>query len=150
MLAAGPRKRRAAYVVAEVEVRIVAPARAALTEWHEGEFLPVARHQVQPRLGRAYELLVGRRIAIEEHHARHVHVRAAVLQVEEGCVESCEPPLGHGARLLYASPRESPRAPETLAGGDARRRAARRPAVRRSYAHRCERSRRDERHPRGA
>src|SRR5947199_9095832 len=116
MLAAGRRQRRAADVVAEIEMRIVDPARAPLTVRYEGELLPVARHQVQPRFGRAHELLVGRRIAVEEHHARHVHVRAAVLQVEEGCVESCEPALGHGARLLYASPRESPRAPETLAG----------------------------------
>jgi hypothetical protein len=73
-------------VVAEVQMRVVDPLRAALVEGHEGKALAVARHEPEAALDGGEELLVGRRGTLEDHHAGHVHVRGGVLQMEEGGV----------------------------------------------------------------
>ena len=57
LLGAGGGERGRAHVVAQVQVRVVDPLRAALAERHEGEPLAVARHQRRggarwPRAGR--------------------------------------------------------------------------------------------------
>src|ERR1700730_15475397 len=44
----GLRQSGVADVVVGVEMRVVAPHRAPLAEWHEGEALAVARHEMQP------------------------------------------------------------------------------------------------------
>ena len=84
LLAARGRQAGVAQVVAQVEVGIVDPARAALTEWDEAEPLAVARHEVQPPLEVAEQVVVLRRLALEDDHRCDVHVGRAVLQVEEG------------------------------------------------------------------
>ncbi len=82
------RQRGVADVVARVEVRVVGPHRPALPERHVGEALAVARHQVQAAEDVIDELLRRRRLALEHHHRRHVHVRGrVVLQVQEGRVQ---------------------------------------------------------------
>ena len=89
-LAARGGQARVAHVVADVEVGVVDPHRAALLERHLGQPLPVARDEVQARLGLPNQLLVGRRVA-REHHARgDVHVRAVALEVQEGGVEPAQ------------------------------------------------------------
>ncbi len=67
-------------------MRVVDPLRAPLAERHEGEPLAVAGHQHEPTLDLLDQLIVGRGRALEEHHGGHVHVRAAVLQMQEGGV----------------------------------------------------------------
>jgi len=89
-------------VVARVEVGVIDPHRAALLERHEGEALAVARHEVQAALdGRDDVVVVGDR-ALEGHARGDVHVRAIVLEVEEGGVEPREAIGGHPRILTYA------------------------------------------------
>jgi hypothetical protein len=71
-------------------VRIVHPFRPALAERHEREPLTVARHETEPALDGVEQLVVRWRRAFEDHHAGHVHVGGAVLQVEERGVEPCQ------------------------------------------------------------
>jgi hypothetical protein len=91
-LALGARRgeRGGAHVVAEVEVRVVDPARPALPQRDEGEPLAVARHERQAPLERLEEVGVGGRGPLEQHHAGHVHVAGGVLEVEEGRVEASQ------------------------------------------------------------
>ena len=73
-LGARARQRRVAHVVARVEVRIVDPDRPALAERHGGQALAVAGDEVQTALDRPEELVVGRDLALEDHHRGDVHV----------------------------------------------------------------------------
>ena len=68
MLACGRRQRGVADVVAGVEVRVVDPHRAGLRERRERELLAVARDQVQPVLDLRDEVVVRRRLAVEDEH----------------------------------------------------------------------------------
>ena len=83
ILAGGLRQRRVAHVVAGVEVRVVDPDRPALDERRERQLLAVARNEREPALELGDELLVGRRLALEQQHGADVHVRAALLEREE-------------------------------------------------------------------
>jgi hypothetical protein len=83
-------------VVAQVEVRVVDPTGPALAERHEGEPLAVARHERQPPLDGLEEVGVGGRGALEQHHARHVHVGGRVLEMEERRVEASQTIASHG------------------------------------------------------
>ena len=94
----GAGQRGGAHVVAKVQVRVVDPLRAALGERHEREPLAVARHQPEAALDRLEQLVVGRGRALEDHHAGHVHVGGAVLQMEERGVEPCQTIRGHGSK----------------------------------------------------
>jgi hypothetical protein len=84
-------------VVAQVQVRVVDPARAPLAERDEGEPLAVAGHERQAPLEHLEQLVVGGRRALEQHHAGHVHVRRRVLEVEEGRVEAGQTIAWHGS-----------------------------------------------------
>ena len=96
---AGLRQRGVADVVARVEVRVVGPHRPALPERHVREALAVARHEVQAADDVVDELLRRRRLALEDHHRRDVHVRGrVVLQVQERRVERRQA-VGVGHRL---------------------------------------------------
>ena len=84
----GARQPGVADVVARVEVGVVGPHRPALVERHVCEPLAVARYQVQAALHVGHELLGRRRLALEDHHRRDVHMRGGVvLQVQEGRVQ---------------------------------------------------------------
>ena len=101
ILAARGREGGMADVVVEVQVGIVDPDGATLSEGDEAQLLPEARHQVKPRGDVVAELLVGGRRALEQGRRGDVHVGGAVLQVEEGGVQPAEPvPVGHGPNLL--------------------------------------------------
>ena len=78
---------------------VVDPLRAALAERHEGEALAVARHEAEAPLDGLEQVVVGRGRPLEDHHAGHVHVGGAVLQVEERRVEPCQAIGGHSSRL---------------------------------------------------
>jgi hypothetical protein len=82
-------------VIAEVEVRVVDPARACLDVGHEREPLAVARNEVEAALDDLEQIVVGRRTAVEQHQSGHVHVRRPALEVEEGVVEGGQPVFGH-------------------------------------------------------
>ena len=93
-------QRGVAHVVAGVEVRVVDPHRARLRERRERELLAVARDEVQARLELRHEVVVLRRLALEEHAGADVHVGARVLEGEEGGVEAGEAIwVGHRGRL---------------------------------------------------
>ena len=93
-------QRRVAHVVAEVEVRVVDPARPSLAERHERELLPVARHEVEAGVDPRDDLVVRRRRPLESHDRAHVHVRGLVLQVQEGRVEPRQPVVRHASQPL--------------------------------------------------
>ena len=99
LLRARSRQRGGAHVVAQVQVGVVDPPRPALAERHERQALAVARHQPEAALDGLEQLVVGRRRPFEDHHAGHVHVGGAVLQMEERRVEPCQSIRGHGPRL---------------------------------------------------
>ncbi len=81
-----------AQVVADVEVRVVDPGRAALPERHGGQALAVAGHEIEPAADVVDELGVARRTALEDEHLRDVHVRLAIaLEMQEGGVEPGQP-----------------------------------------------------------
>ena len=102
-LAAGAGQRGVADVEADVEVRIVHPHRPALIEGHEGQPLAVARDEVQPAGDLLDQLVVGRRLALEDHAAGDVHVRGVALEVQEGAVEPGQAVgIGHGLILARA------------------------------------------------
>ena len=82
-LAARARQRRVAHVVAQLEVGIVDPHRAALAERNERQPLPVAGDEVQSRLDRLEQLVVGGGCAGEHRDARDVHVRGIALQMQK-------------------------------------------------------------------
>ena len=79
----------------------------------EGELLPVARHEVQPRLDVLEELVVDRRRALEDEHGADVHVRRLVLLGEEAGVGRAQPVEvgnGHGsARFPFGIGQPAPR-----------------------------------------
>ena len=102
LLGAGRGQRGLAHVVAQVQVRVVDPARPALAERHEGELLAVARDEVEPALDPRDELVVGGRVAVEEHHRGDVHVGGVVLEVQERRVERGQP-VRHQAPTISAS-----------------------------------------------
>jgi hypothetical protein len=96
ILAAGARERRVTHVVGRLEVRIVDPHRAPLTQGDEPQALAVARDQVQPQRDLLDQVLVARGGSLEHGHAGHVHVRRVVLEVQERAVEPGEPiSIGH-------------------------------------------------------
>ena len=80
-----------AHVVGDVEVRVVDPHRTTLFERDERQPLAVARDEVQPRTDRVKQLFVGGRPAAEDGAAGDVHVRRAVLEMQEGTVEAGQP-----------------------------------------------------------
>jgi hypothetical protein len=84
-LVLGPRRgqRGRADVVAEVQVRVVDPARAALVERDEREPLAVPRDEVEAAVDVVEQLVVARRPAGEGHHRGDVHVRGGVLEVQK-------------------------------------------------------------------
>ncbi len=82
-VAAGAGQRRMTDVVADLEMGIVHPHRAALAERHECEPLAVARHEMQSRLDRLYELVIRRRGAVEHGAARDVHVGRVALEMQK-------------------------------------------------------------------
>ncbi len=88
--AGGLGQRGVAHVVAGVEVRVVDPHRPRLGERRERELLAVARHEVQARVELLDELVVAGRLALEQQARADVHVRAGVLEREEGGVEAGE------------------------------------------------------------
>jgi hypothetical protein len=79
-------ERRVANVVVEIEARIVDLERTSHLEPREGELLPVARHEVEPRLQMGAELFTRRRWPVERHERADVHVGRALLLVQEGGV----------------------------------------------------------------
>ena len=83
VLATGTGQRRVADVVAQVEMRIVDPHRAALAERHVRQSLPVAGHEVQAQLDRLDEIVVRRRGAVEHGAGRHVHVCRVALEMQK-------------------------------------------------------------------
>ena len=84
-------QRRVAYVILEVEPRVVHPDGTTGLEWREGELLPVTRDQMEPRRDVVGELVIARRRALEHAHAADVHVRGLVLLSEEAGVCRAEP-----------------------------------------------------------
>jgi hypothetical protein len=94
------RQRGVADVVAGIEMRVVDPHRARLGERRVRKLLAVARDEMQPVLDLRDEVVVGRRLAVEDEHGTHVHVRPALLEGEKRCVEAGEPVgVGHVHRL---------------------------------------------------
>ncbi len=75
----GAWQRGVADVVVGIEVRVICPHRPALAERHVCEPLTVAWHQVQPAEDVIDEFLQCRRLALEHHHRRHVHVGVGVI-----------------------------------------------------------------------
>ena len=82
-----------AYVVVDVEVRIVYPQRISL-EWYVCEMLAVARYQVQPGFDEAFDSLyvdpaVGQLelAGLEDEQPGHVEVGGAALQGQKGAVQ---------------------------------------------------------------
>ena len=86
------RERGVADVVARVEVGIVGPHRTALAVGHVREALAIARHEVQAAEHVIDQLLQARRLALEDHHRGHMHVRGrAFLELQEGRVQRGQP-----------------------------------------------------------
>jgi len=79
LLGAGRGQRRAAYVVVEVEERVVDPDRATLVEGDEAELLAEAGDQVQARLDLVAELFMRGRRALEDDRRGDVHVGAGAF-----------------------------------------------------------------------
>ena len=82
-LAPWARQRRVADVVAQIEIGIVDPDRAALAERHERQPLPVPGHEVQPCLDRLDQIVVRWRGAGEHGAARDVHVGRVALEMQK-------------------------------------------------------------------
>ena len=70
-----------ADVVGGVEMWVVDPHRTSLPERHEGEALAIAGNEVQARLDRLDQLLVGRGRTLEDRASGDVHVRRIPLQM---------------------------------------------------------------------
>ena len=98
----GRRQRGVAHVVLEVEVRVVDPHRAPEVHRHEADPLAVAGHQRQLRREQRDQVVVGGCRSLEHRARRDVHVRRAVLEVEELCVERVH--VVHGAPPFIESP----------------------------------------------
>ncbi len=99
LLAAGRRQRRVADVVLDVEVGIVDPQGPAGLERRGGEFLPVARHQVQTTADMVEEVGELGWVPLEDQDSADVHVRGRPLLVEErgvGRAEAVQVSLRHG------------------------------------------------------
>ena len=79
-----------ADVVAEVELGVVDPARAALAEGDEPQLLAEAGDQVQARGDVLAQLVVVGRRALEQRGRGDVHVRGPPLEVQERGVQACE------------------------------------------------------------
>ena len=77
-----------AHVEGDVEVRVVDPHRAALTERHERQPLAIAGDQVQPREDVRDQLVVGRGAPFEDRGAGDMHVGGAVLKVQKRAVKA--------------------------------------------------------------
>jgi hypothetical protein len=96
-----PWQRRVADVIVDVEAGIVDPEWTAHLEGGERELLPVARHQMQPRLDCRDQLVAIGRRPLEDHHRAHVHMGGLVLLREERRIHRAEPilmPRGHGGK----------------------------------------------------
>ena len=89
-----------ADVVVEVEMGVVDPHRAALSERHEAQLLAESRHQVEPRGDVVAKVRVLGSRALEQGGRGDVHVRGAVLKVEERAVEAAEPVAVHVGVIL--------------------------------------------------
>ena len=90
-VAAGGRERSVAEVVAEVEVWVVDPERAAELQGHEPHLLAVPRHRRELARDHRLELLVVGRRPLEHSHRADVHVAHGVFDVQEGRVEWAHP-----------------------------------------------------------
>jgi hypothetical protein len=90
-LAVGVRQRRVPDVEGQVEARVVDPAGAQEAAGRPREALAVARQPVQAPADHQREIVVGRRIAVEQQDPADVHVRGGVLDLQERSVESAQP-----------------------------------------------------------
>ena len=90
-VAARRRERSVAEVVAEIEMRIVDPQRAAELQRNESHLLAVPRHRRQLARDHRLEVLVRRRRTLENGHGSDVHVAHGVLDVQERRVEWAHP-----------------------------------------------------------
>ncbi len=89
-----------ADVEGDVEVRVVDPDRTPLAEGNEGQSLPVAGNEMQARLDRLDQLVVGRWRALEHRAPGDMHVGRLALEVQERAVESAQAiGVGHRSRL---------------------------------------------------
>jgi hypothetical protein len=86
-------------VVAQVQVGVVDPLRAALSERHERQALAIARYQPEAALDGLEQVVIGRGRPLEDHHSGHVHMGGPVLQMKERRVEPREAIRGHTPRL---------------------------------------------------
>jgi hypothetical protein len=102
-LVAGVGQRGVTDVEGDVEVRIVDPGRSALGQRDERKPLAIAGHQVQSRDDLLHELLVGGRRTLAHDRGGNVHMRGAVLEVQERCIEPGEAVRGGHATILPAS-----------------------------------------------
>ena len=96
------RERGVAHVVLDVEPRVVDPHRPAHLEPREGQLLPVARHEVQPRLHVSGQIVVGGRRALEQQDGAHVHVGSAPLLRQKRGIDRAQAvhvPSGHSRSL---------------------------------------------------
>ena len=95
------RQRRVADMEPDVEVRVVDPHRPALAERDERQPLAVARNEMQARLDRRHELLVGGSRAGEDRAAGDVHMRGVALEVQKRRVEARQAVgIGHRMAIL--------------------------------------------------
>jgi hypothetical protein len=88
LVAARAGKRRVAHVEGDVEMGVVDPHRAALTERHERQPLPIARDQVQAREDVLDQLVVCRGASFEDRGTGDMHVGGAVLEMQKRAVEA--------------------------------------------------------------
>ncbi len=80
-----------AYVVLDVEARIVDPQRPARAGGRDCELLAVARQQVQAPADVFEHVLVRRRGAVEQQQTADVHMRTRALLMQEAGVRRCQP-----------------------------------------------------------
>ena len=89
-----------ADVVVEVELGVVDPYRPALSVGDEPQLLAEPRHEVEARADVIAELSVTRGRPFEHGRRGDVHVRGALLHVEERGIEAAEPVAVHVAVIL--------------------------------------------------
>lgn len=90
LVGTGPGESGVANVKGRPELRVIDPHRAALVKRHEREPLTVPRDHLQARVERLDQILVGRRRSVEEDACADVHVRPALLELQERVVEPAQ------------------------------------------------------------
>ena len=103
---AGPRKRRAADVPADVEAGIVGPDRVVEAERGAGHALAEARHQTEPALDVGDQVVERGRLSLHHDRGAHVDVDRAALGQERRHVRGRET-IGGAALRFGHCPRES-------------------------------------------